>query len=98
MHYLTNTLLLAGAFVLSLGIAMAVGAFFRNRRKEEAPIGEYFGPEYDRDLLLHSAFSETEDWQADRHSRFAPFRLRDPEPTEQRTRATSVAQRNRDSN
>ena len=39
---------------------------------------------HDRDLLQHSSLSETEDWVADRHARFAPLRLRDPGANERR--------------
>ncbi len=78
MHYLTNILLLVGIFVLIFGIAMVVRALFKFRRKRSVPFRDYFGPEYNRDLLRHSALSETEDWRVDRRSRFAPFRLRDP--------------------
>jgi hypothetical protein len=84
MNHLTSAMLLIGGFVLILGIVVAVGAFLENLAGKAAPFRDYFGPEYDRDLLRHSAFSETEDWQAERHSRFATFRLRDPDCSERR--------------
>ena len=84
MFHLTNALLIVGALVLIFCIVMAVRAFLENRREEAAPFRNYFGPGYDRELLRHSSFSETDDWLADRHSRFAPFRLRDPGANERR--------------
>ena len=83
MFHLTNAMLI-GAFVLILAIVIAVSAFLESRRKKPAPFRDYFGPEYDRDLLQQGAFSETEDWLADRHARFAPLRLRDPAANERR--------------
>jgi hypothetical protein len=84
MLTLTTVLFLAGAFVLILCVGLAVRAFLGNRRAKWTPFRDYFGPEYDRDLLQQSAFSETEDWLADRQARFAPFRRRDPEESERR--------------
>jgi hypothetical protein len=78
MLHLSDVQLLIGAFVLILAIVIAVSAFLDSRREKVARVRDYFGPEYDRDLLHHSSLSETEDWAADRHARFAPFRLRDP--------------------
>lgn len=78
MHHLSNSQLLIGAFVLILATVVAVSAFLDNRREKVAQVRDYFGPEYNLDLLQHSSLSETEDWVADRHARFAPFRLRDP--------------------
>ena len=83
MHF-SDFQLLIGAFVLVLGIVIAVRALHGNRRARAARTRDYFGPEYNRDLLLHSSLSESEDWVADRHARFAPFRLRDPEGNEPR--------------
>jgi hypothetical protein len=84
MFHLTNALLIVAALVLIPGVVMAVRAFLENRREEAAPFRNYFGSEYDRKLFRHSSFRETEDWQADRHPRFAPFRLRDPGADERR--------------
>jgi len=96
MHHLMNALLLVGAMILISGIVMAVRAHLENRRENAAPFRDYFGPRYDRDLLRLSAFSETEDWQADPHSRIAPFRLCDPEATRLFARLSCTAQRNRE--
>jgi hypothetical protein len=58
----------------------------------------YSGPEYDRDLLQQSAFGETEDWLADRHASFEPFRLLDPGVNELRARSIRASRRNHQSN
>lgn len=84
MHHLSDAQLLIDAFVLILAIVIAVSAFLDNRRAKVTRARDYFGPEYDRDLLQHSSLSETEDWVADRHARFAPLRLRDPGANERR--------------
>jgi len=64
MHHLMNALLLVGAMVFISGIVMAVRAHLENRRGKAEPCQDYFGPQYDRDLLQLSAFSETEDLPA----------------------------------
>ncbi len=81
MFHITNAILYVGALTLILSIlsvGLAVRAFLCGLRGKAAPFRDYFGPEYDRDLLRHSAFSETEDWGAGRSVRFTPFRFRDP--------------------
>lgn len=84
MFNLTDAMLLAGALALILGVIAVIRAFNRDRNRNAAPFRDYFGPGYDRDLLQQSAFSETEDWLADGHARFSPFRLRDPAANERR--------------
>ena len=101
MHHLTNFMLLVGAIILISGIVMTVmvvRALIENRRENAAPFRDYFGPQYDRDLLRHSEFSESEDWQSDPHSRFAPFRLRDPDIPRRFTRVSSTSQQSRERN
>ena len=98
MLTLTTVLFLAGAFVLILCVGLAVRAFLGNRRAKWTPFRDYFGPEYDRDLLQQSAFSETEDWLADRHASFEPFRLLDPGVNELRARSIRASRRNHQSN
>lgn len=83
MSHLTYELLIVVAFVLIFSIVITVTAFLGNRREDAAPFHNYFGSAYDREFLRHSSFSETENWLADRHSRFA-FRLRDPRVNERR--------------
>lgn len=93
MVQLTIPQVLMGALVLILCIVAGVRAALEIRRENAAPCCDYFGPEYERDILQHSIFSESEDWRADRPSRFAPFHLRDSEPNEQRTRVDGATRR-----
>jgi hypothetical protein len=76
MDILMKILLLIGALILTVCIAVALRAIFRLHRENAAPFRGYFGPEYDRDLLEQSALSETEEWRADYRPSFTPFRLR----------------------
>jgi hypothetical protein len=85
MFHFTYAIPFVAAVFLILGVGLAVRAYLRNRREKVAPFRDYFGPEYDHDLLQQSAFSEAEDWRADPQTRFAPFRLRDPETSRRRT-------------
>jgi len=84
MDHITKAQLFTGAFILIVCIVLALRAFLKHRRGEAAPFRDYFGPEYDRDLLEHSALSESEEWRADCRPRFTPFRLRDPGANERR--------------
>ncbi len=68
---------LAGVFVLVLAIVLAARAFHARQREKNAPFRDYFGSDYERELLQHSSLSESEDWRSDRPTRFAPLRLRD---------------------
>ena len=98
MYHLTNAQLLVGALVLILAIVLAVRAILGHRREKPAPFRDYFGSGYRRDLLRQSDLSESEDWQAERQSRFTPFRLRDSGANERRTRVGGAARRDRESN
>jgi hypothetical protein len=98
MFHLTHAMLLAGAFVFILGVRFVVKAFLEYRRGKVPPFRDYFGSEYDRDLLRQSAFSESEDWRADRQERSIPFRLRDPGTSEHRARVGGTTQGYRCSN
>jgi hypothetical protein len=93
MVQLTIPQVLMGALVLILCIVAGVRAALEYRRENAALCCDYFGPEYERDILQHSIFSESEDWRADRPSRLAPFHLRDSEPNEQRTRVDEATRR-----
>jgi hypothetical protein len=98
MFHPTITQILTGASILILCIAPAVlREFLDHRKKRTATFCDYFGPEYERDMLQHSALSESEDWLADRPFRFAPFRLRDSKPNEQRTRVSHSTVRHSES-
>jgi len=98
MFYVTSALLLVGVFTLIAGVVRSVTAILERRREEAAPFRDYFGSEYDRDLLQLSSSSETEDWSADRLPRFTPFRLRALELHPRRTEIGGSKRRNRVAN
>jgi len=77
MDFTINALLLTGAMILIVCIVLALRAIHKLHKEHTAPFRDYFGPEYDRDLLEHSALSETEEWRAYCRPSFTPFRLRD---------------------
>ena len=79
MHPVIYGQLLVGALVLLLAVVLVARAVVGDRRHKATPFRNYFGPGYERELLRHSDLSESEDWRADRQSRFTPFRLRDPD-------------------
>lgn len=78
MAQFTNGMVLVGAFILILGMVSSIRALLGHRREKEAPFRNYFGPEFDRELCRNRSYSETEEWLADCHARFAPFRHREP--------------------
>jgi hypothetical protein len=84
MDHITKVQFFTGALILIGCIVLAFKAFLKYRRAKAAPFRDYFGPEYDSDLLEHSALSESEEWRADCYPRFAPFRLRNPRDKERR--------------
>jgi hypothetical protein len=86
------------AVALIFGVGLVVRALLGNRRRDLERFRYYSGPEYDRDLLQQSAFGETEDWLADRHASFEPFRLLDPGVNELRARSIRASRRNHQSN
>ncbi len=92
MPHLLNAMLLVSSLFLLLGAVLGVRNLLEIRKGRSSLFRDYFGPEYDRDLLRQSAFSEAEDWQADRHVRFAPLRLREPEANEPKTRDNDASQ------
>lgn len=61
MSHLTIILLIVGAFAFILGTVKAVSAYLENRSEEIAPFRNYFGPEYDRDLLRQSSWCDDGD-------------------------------------
>jgi hypothetical protein len=72
----TEAVLLASAFALALSVIPAIRTSLRDRNRRAAAFRDYFGPEYDRDLLRQSTLSETEEWRADDDSRLPSFRPR----------------------
>ena len=97
MLLLTIVLVIMGAFVLLLGTVMAVGAHIKNRDEAKAPFRDYFGPEYDRDLLRQSSWCEDEKLY-DRHTTVDAFNARDRSATERYSRSSGTVwwSRNRD--
>jgi hypothetical protein len=93
MSHFTIVLLIVSAFVLILGTVMAVRSFLENRAEEMAPFRNYFGPEYDRDLLRQSAWCDDENLYGLRF-RFV-FNIRDKGAVEPYPRGTSTPRRNR---
>jgi len=84
MDHLTKTQLFIGALIFIACVVLALRAFVRHLRRLTAPFRDYFGPEYDRDLLQQSELSENDEWRADRHPSFTPFRLRNYRANERR--------------
>ena len=78
MNHITMAQFLVGASILIVGMGLALRAFQRLRKEKAAAFRDYFGPDYERDLLEQSALSETEEWRADYRPSFTPFRLRHP--------------------
>jgi hypothetical protein len=98
MARLTIDLLLVSAVFVIFGIVAAIRTILLNRREEAAPFRNYFSTEYDRDLRQQSSWCDEENWLADRHSRFAPIRLRDLGADEKRIRVMSRTERDGESN
>ena len=78
----TDAILLAIGLALVLGVIPAIRRLLEANNGYAAPFHDYFGPEYDRDLLQQSMFSETEEWLADDDSRLPSFHPRDFEGSE----------------
>jgi hypothetical protein len=95
MSNLTLVLMIVGAFVLVLGIVMDVRAHLENRSEELAPFRNYFGAEYDRDLLRQSSWCDGEN-PSDRRTRFDAFNVDDCGATERYSRGSGTIRRNRD--
>jgi hypothetical protein len=60
MSHLTIVLLIVASFAFILGAVRAIRASLDNRVEEIAPFRNYSGPEYDRDLLRQSSWSDDE--------------------------------------
>jgi hypothetical protein len=95
MLHITNGEFLAGAIALLI-MVFAVRAILRNRRQNADSFSDFSGPDYNRDLLRQSSWSETEDWLADRYSSFAPLRRRDRSLAEQKRKVSAQTRRNRE--
>ena len=95
MSHLTLVLMIVGAFVLVLGIVIDVRAHLENRAEELAPFRNYFGAEYDRDLLRQSSWSDGEN-PSDRRTRSEDFNAGDCGATDRYSRDSGTIWRNRD--
>jgi hypothetical protein len=89
MYHFTDAQLLLTVLALALAVILVARSILGDRKEKSAPFRNYFGPGYQRELLRHSELSESEDWQADRESRFTPFRLRSLAVDEQRIKISS---------
>ena len=95
MPHLAIVLLTVGAFALILGAIRAVRAYFENRGEEMAPFRNYFGPEYDRDLLRQSSWCDSEN-PYDRQTRLNALNIRERGATERYSSGRGTTWRNRD--
>ncbi len=97
MSHLTDFQLLVGVFALILLLVLlAVKAVFDARKEKSESLRNYFGSGYQRELLRHSDLSESEDWRAERESRFTPFRLRNASVDEQRIKISAAIRSSRE--
>jgi hypothetical protein len=97
MYHITDAQLLVGVLVILLLLALlAFKAVFDTRREKSASFRNYFGSGYQRELLRHSDLSESEDWRADRDSRFTPIRLRETSLGERRISSAIRSNREQD--
>jgi hypothetical protein len=87
-----DAILLISALVLILGVIPAIRGLLGDHDGNAASFRDYFGPEYDRDLLQQSKLSETDEWLADDDSRLPSFRLHDLEGHE---RSSIIVRRTR---
>jgi hypothetical protein len=95
MPHLAIVLLTVGAFALIFGTVMTVRAHLKNRGVEMAPFRNYFGPEYDRDLLRQSSWCDDKN-QYDRRTRNDAFDTCEQGATERYSTGSGAAWRNRD--
>jgi hypothetical protein len=95
MSHLAIVVSIVGAFVLTVVAFKAVKAYLENRGEEAAPFRNYFGPEYDRDLLRQSSWCDDEK-QIDRRTRIDAFDTRERGATERHSIGSGTARRNRD--
>ncbi len=95
MSHPTIFLLMVGASAFILGTVKAVSAYLENRGEEIAPFRNYFGPEYDRDLLRQSSWCD-DDSLFDRRIRIDAFNNADREATERYSIGSGATWSNRD--
>ena len=95
MSHLAFVLLIVGAFALILGTVVAVRAYLENRGEEMAPFRNYFGPEYDRDMLRQSSWCDDENLN-DRRTRIDAFNIRDRAAIERYSNGSGATWSNRE--
>ncbi len=95
MSHPAIVLLVVGAVVFMLGTVKVVRAYLENRGEEMAPFRNYFGPEYDRDLLRQSSWCDDEN-PNDRRIRVDAFNDPDRGGTERYSNGRRTTWRNRD--
>jgi hypothetical protein len=96
MSHLTIILLIVGAVAFILSTVKAVSAYLKNRGEEIAPFRNYFGPEYDRDLLRQSSWCDGDNNPYDRCTRVDAIDTRDRAATEQHSSGSGATLRNRE--
>jgi hypothetical protein len=95
MSDLEIVVLIVCAFVLILGTVKGVRACFEHRAEEMAPFRNYFGPEYDRDLLRQSSWCDEENLN-DRRLRIDAINVRDRGATERYSSGSGTTWQDRD--
>ena len=95
MSHLTMVLLIVGAFVVILGSVKAFRSYIVNRDEEMTPFRNYFGPEYDRDLLRQSSWCDDDNLN-DRRTRIDAFNVRDRGATERYSSGSGRTWQDRD--
>jgi hypothetical protein len=95
MPYSTIALMIVSAFASILSTVMVFRAHHRNRLEEMAPFRDYFGAEYDRDLLRQSSWCDDENLD-DHQNRIDSQGLRDRNADEKYSRSGVASRWNRD--
>jgi len=95
MPHLTLVMMIVGALIFVIGIFMDVRAHLEHRGEELAPFRNYFGAEYDRDLLRQSSWSDGENLSG-RRTPFDAFDAGDSDGMERYSRDSGTIRRNRD--
>jgi hypothetical protein len=95
MSHLTIALLVVGAIVLVLGTIMVIRMRLRNRWEEMAPFRNYFGTEYDRDLLRQSSWCDGENLYA-LQTQVNVLNIRDRGASKRHSSGSGTTWRNRD--
>lgn len=95
MSHLTIVLLMVGAIAFILGAVKAVRSYLENRGEEIAPFRNYFGPEYDRDLLRQSSWCDDGNLD-DRRARMDASKARSQAAAKRHSSGSGTTGRNRE--